>query len=132
MSFKIGQILSSSLSKEQRLVDMQYEINSLSTTNDITVNTFVDKRITLNNGDETSFEEGNYYYLKLIIKRKFPSYDQNLTLRLSNDGSENSSKNYQYIDNFYVFAGTDPQYAVYETIIAPHASYKQINVILAR
>lgn len=145
MSFKVGQILSSNLESKSLLETMHYSIEDLETTNEITGNKFIDKRITdiySSSGDNTEnnaqgFKSGNYYYIKLIIKRKFPNHNQNITLRLSNDSGTNESKNYQYIDDFIIFAGgsttlDDPQYAVYETILAPNASYGQLNVILGR
>lgn len=146
MSFKVGQILSSNFSSSNQLLEtMHCQIKDLETTNEITGNKFIDKRITDiyslsgNNTENNAqgFKSGDYYYIKLIIKRKFPNHDQNITLRLSNDQGTNQSKNYQYIDDFIIFAGgsttlDDPQYAVYETILAPNASYGQLNVILGR
>ena len=145
MSFKVGQILSSNLESKSLLEVMHCSIGDLETTNEITGNKFIDKRITdiySSSGNNTEsnaqgFVSGNYYYIKLIIKRKFPNHNQNITLRLSNDSGTNESKNYQYIDDFIIFAGgsttlDDPQYAVYETILAPSASYGQLNIILGR
>lgn len=145
MSFKVGQILSSNLESKSLLEVMHCSIGDLETTNEITGNKFIDKRIMdiySSSGDNTEnnaqgFVSGNYYYIKLIIKRKFPNHNQNITLRLSNDSGTNQSKNYQYIDDFIIFAGgsttlDDPQYAVYETILAPSASYGQLNIILGR
>lgn len=145
MSFKVGQILSSNLESKSLLETMHCSIGDLETTNEITGNKFIDKRIIdvySSSGDNTEnnaqgFKSGNYYYIKLIIKRKFPNHNQNITLRLSNDSGTNQSKNYQYIDDFIIFAGgsttlDDPQYAVYETILAPSASYGQLNIILGR
>lgn len=145
MSFKVGQILSSNLESKSLLEIMHYSIEDLETTNEITGNKFIDKRITdiyslSGNNTESNtqgFVSGNYYYIKLIIKRKFPNHNQNITLRLSNDSGTNQSKNYQYVDDFIIFAGgsttlDDPQYAVYETILAPSASYGQLNIILGR
>ena len=145
MSFKVGQILSSNLESKSLLEIMHCSIGDLETTNEITGNKFIDKRIMdiySSSGDNTEnnaqgFVSGNYYYIKLIIKRKFPNHNQNITLRLSNDSETNQSKNYQYIDDFIIFAGgsttlDDPQYAVYETILAPGASYGQLNIILGR
>lgn len=144
MSFKVGQILSSNIST-QLLEEMHWANKPLETENEITGNIFIDRRITdiySLNGNNTEnnaqgFKSGNYYYIKLIIKRKFPNHNQNITLRLSNDSGTNQSKNYQYIDDFIIFAGgsttlDDPQYAVYETILAPNASYSQLNIILGR
>lgn len=145
MSFKVGQILSSNLESKSLLETMHCSIGDLETTNEITGNKFIDKRIIdiySSSGDNIEnnaqgFKSGNYYYIKLIIKRKFPNHNQNITLRLSNDSGINQSKNYQYIDDFIIFAGgsttlDDPQYAVYETILAPSASYGQLNIILGR
>ena len=145
MSFKVGQILSSNLESKSLLEVMHCSIGDLETTNEITGNKFIDKRIIdiySSSGNNTEnnaqgFKSGNYYYIKLIIKRKFPNHNQNITLRLSNDSGINQSKNYQYIDDFIIFAGgsttlDDPQYAVYETILAPSASYSQLNIILGR
>ena len=145
MSFKVGQILSSNLDSKSLLETMHCSIEDLETTNEITGNKFIDKRIadiyslSGNNIENNAqgFVSGNYYYIKLIIKRKFPNHNQNITLRLSNDQGTNQSKNYQYVDDFIIFAGgsttlDDPQYAVYETILAPSASYSQLNIILER
>ena len=144
MSFKVGQILSNNIST-QLLEEMHWADEPLETKNEITGNVFIDRRITdiySLNGNNTEnnaqgFVSGNYYYIKLIIKRKFPNHNQNITLRLSNDSGINQSKNYQYIDDFIIFAGgsttlDDPQYAVYETILAPNASYSQFNIISGR
>ena len=145
MSFRVGQILSSNLESSSLLEEMHWADEPLETKNEITGNIFIDRRITdiySSNGNNTEdnaqgFISGNYYYIKLIIKRKFPNHNQNITLRLSNDQGVNQSKNYQYVDDFIIFAGgsttlEDPQYAVYETILAPNASYSQLNIILGR
>ena len=145
MSFRVGQILSSNLESSSLLEEMHWADEPLETKNEITGNIFIDRRITdiySSNGNNTEdnaqgFISGNYYYIKLIIKRKFPNHNQNITLRLSNDQGVNQSKNCQYVDDFIIFAGgsttlEDPQYAVYETILAPNASYSQLNIILGR
>lgn len=136
MSFKVGQILSNNLSNVLKPVN--FSISDLETTNDITLNKFIDKRIiNITDGDNNGLVSNQHYYVKLVIKRKFPTSNQNITLRLSNDGGTNSSKNYQYIDDFLIYSGdmvdtNNLEYAVYETIITPHAAYSQINIILGR
>lgn len=142
MSFKIGQLLSNNLTDAKYLnKSLNKTIRDLETTNEITGNKFIDKRITnIYNPKLTAGTQGlasdKHYYLKLIIKRKFPNHNQNITLRLSNDQGENKSTNYQYVDDFIIFAGgtdtNDLGYAVYETVISPNADYGQINVILGR
>ena len=140
MSFKVGQILSENIlqSSANDNDKVNFQVQELITTNEVTGNKFKDKRIcniSLSSGT-TGFVSGQHYYIKLVIKRKFINSDQNITLRLSNDEGENESKNYQYIDDFIIFRrdpDMDPnKYAVYETIISPNASYAQLNVILAR
>lgn len=136
MSFRVGQILSDNLRSENLLIEKSFQIEDLETTNDITLNKFTDKRITSIENTQ-GFISDHHYYIKLVIKRKFPNSNQNIILRLSNDGLENTSKNYQYIDDFLIYAGdivstNNLDYAVYETIVTPHANYSQINIILGR
>ena len=138
MSFKVGQILSENITAPSSDNKANFQVQELVTKNEITGNEFKDKRIcnvSLPSGI-TGFVSGQHYYIKLVIKRKFINSDQNITLRLSNDEGTNESKNYQYIDDFIIFRrdlDMDPnEYAVYETIISPNASYSQLNVILAR
>lgn len=137
MSFKVGQILSKNISAPSSDNKVNFQVDELTTINEVTGNRFKDKRIcNLSFSNFTGFVSGQHYYIKLVIKRKFINSDQNITLRLSNDEGTNESKNYQYIDDFIIFRrdlDMDPnEYAVYETIISPNASYSQLNVILAR
>jgi len=124
MSLKIGQVLSSQIKNNPiSEVDGQV-IGQIASRDDIIGKGFLDTYIS------GSFVSGKYYYLKLKVQRL--STNQTITIKLDNgDTTEDYS---QYIDDFFVYS-TDsetPQWAYYETIIAPGTNYNQIRLVLTR
>lgn len=140
MSFKVGQILSSTFSDEAAFLNPVYSEGELIRIDNVDTapagaldtegKTFIDKGISIIG----NFQPGVYYYIKLAIERNFPNIDSDLTLRLANQSDLQEVT--QYIDNFTIFApnkdSNASKYAYYETIFAPNNTYDQLRIILSR
>ena len=124
MSLKIGQVLSSQIRNNPISEVADQTIDQIASRDDVIGKGFLDTYIS------GSFVSGKYYYLKLKVQRL--STNQTITIKLDNgDTTEDYS---QYIDDFFVYS-TDsetPQWAYYETIIAPGTNYNQIRLVLTR
>lgn len=146
MSFKIGQILSSSYTDsdssfyddEQKNTDKPVEsfITKISSIQ------FTDKIIPYN------FQTDQNYYMKIKIQRK--NTQQNITLKLTN--GDDTSTATQEIDSFIIYPGIsasnavdsssaigiyqdqniDNSYAVIETVFSPNSAYSNLAIILDR
>ena len=128
MSLKIGQVLSSQITENTLSKFENVTISNITTRDDVIGRNFQDIVFS-----PVPFESGNYYYLKLVVKRI--SSRQDITIKLDNSGATEDYT--QYIDDFTVF-GIDSteedhfEWAYYETIIAPGTNYNQIRLILTR
>ena len=124
MSLKIGQVLSSQIVNNTITEVRNQSIGQITSRDDVIGKGFEDTYIS------GSFVSGTYYYLKLKIQRL--SKPQTITIKLDNSGTTEDYS--QYIDDFVVFEteSSTPQWAYYETIIAPGTNYNQIRLILTR
>ena len=124
MSLKIGQVLSSQIRNNPISEVADQTIDQIASRDDVIGKGFLDTYIS------GSFVSGKYYYLKLKVQRL--STNQTITIKLDNgDTTEDYS---QYIDDFFVYSTNSetPQWAYYETIIAPGTNYNQIRLVLTR